>query len=293
MQGPPAPRGELRNDPADDPAYLAARLEAVTAAAALAFPDVAALAGPGNAERLARALGERMTLDEITDERAAELALALLCAQNDVSALLALERSYMLPARNGLAPMKLDAALLDDVMQETRRRLLVAEEGPARIMQYAGTGKLRGLIQVVASRVALDELRRVGRAGESPEPDRAEELADAQADPALLYLRAHAGEAFRQAFRAAVTSLSPHERNLLHLHHMKGVTLDKLGTMYRVHRATIVRQLADVRRKLVVETERALRSTLGSGSPALASMLGLLGSQLDASVQVLLGDSSP
>jgi RNA polymerase sigma-70 factor (ECF subfamily) len=283
-------------EPEGDRELLDARVESAVDAARLAWPSVKAVAAPAFRARLAEALGERMASAELRDDRAAEVALALACCDGDPEALAALERSYLGPVRLGLSPMKLDPALADDVLQETRRKLLVGDNGPPRILEYAGQGRLRGLLQVVASRIAIDALRKQGRlapldrGGSLAASEVGEDVQGGSPDPALDYLRAAAGASFRAAFRRATESLTPRERNLLHMHHLRGVTLERLAIMYQVHRATIVRQLADIRRKLVTETERALKGSGAGDGTVLTSLLGLLGSQLDASMRGLLGE---
>lgn len=215
-----------------------------------------------------------------------EVTLAQACARGDKQALATFERLYLAEVPAGLAHMKLDRAMIDDVIQEVRAKLLVAEEGAApRILEYAGQGKLRGLCQVMAARAALTRLR--GNKRTTTDDDVAA-LAATDDDPELAFLKAHYRDAFKTAFTDAAGELDARDRNLLRLHHLGGVTLDQLAAMYGVHRATSVRWLADVRKRLLAGTRTRLRSNLSVSADELDSIMELIGSRLDASVRRLL-----
>ncbi|HVK72228.1 MAG TPA: sigma-70 family RNA polymerase sigma factor [Kofleriaceae bacterium] len=258
-------------------------LAAACDAAARAWPDVAV----DRAELMA-ALTARAATTAITDDAAIELALALACARGEPAALAAFDRAYLAAVPAGLAHMKLDPALVADLVQDVRTKLLVAAPGARpRILDYAGHGTLRGLTQVMAARAALDHLR--ARHRHQPDDDIAA-LAAAGDDPELAFLKATYRDAFKAAFTAAAADLDARDRNLLRLHHLDGVTLEQLAAMYAVHRATAVRWLADVRKRLLAGTRAHLRTSLSVSADELDSIMALIGSRLDASVRRLLGD---
>jgi hypothetical protein len=145
------------NDSNDDGAFIDARVHSFAQAAAFAWPEVPSLAEPASMVALAQVLGARMSLADVTDERAAELAIALACARFDAAALSAFDRAYLAPIRPRLLRMRLSSSAIDDVLQETRRKLWVTADGPPPVLQYAGTGRLRGLVYVMASRLAIDD----------------------------------------------------------------------------------------------------------------------------------------
>ena len=255
--------------------------------------DVAAAAWPTlsiDRPALARLIAERVGPDRLAVAEAAviELALARACAAGDATAIAALERDYLAGIPAGLGHMKLPAAVIDDVVQLTRTRLLVAEPGATpRILDYAGQGRLRGLVQVVAARAALDHTRGKARFASD---DGLADLAAIADDPELQYLKAHYRDAWKVAFTAAAGDLDARDRNLLRLHHLAGVTLEQLAAIYGVHRATAVRWLGDVRRRLLTGTRTRLGATLAVSSEELDSILALIGSRLEASVGRLLAD---
>lgn len=264
-----------------DTAALDAALADACAVAERTWPAVAV-----DRAELVAALAARLAPGAVTADAAAELALALACARADRAALDAFDRAYLAEVPAGLAHMKLDRAVVDDLLQEVRAKLLVVEPGGrARILDYAGHGKLRGLCQVMAARAAVSRLRAGKRT--APDDDVAA-LAAAGDDPELAFLKAHYRDAFKAAFAAAAAELDARDRNLLRLHHLGGVTLDQLAAMYGVHRATAVRWLADVRKRLLAGTRGALRTRLAVSADELDSIMELIGSRLDASVRRLL-----
>lgn len=225
------------------------------------------------------------SIDALSAERADEVALALACAAGSGPALRQLEREYFPVVERALRRMKLDEAIADEVAQEVRRKLLVGEDGPPKIVGYAGRGSLRGLLKVTATRTALTLLRKEGRVapGDEPVVD-----AEGEADPELGFLKERYRGVFRSAFEEAVQNLSPRERNLLRLHFLRKVTLDALATMYGVHRATIVRHLAKIRDDLDRATRKGLQEQLGAEKREVESVMDLIQSRLDASVERML-----
>lgn len=219
------------------------------------------------------------------DEALAELVLAKALAEGSAEAAAVFESRYLAPLAPRLARMRLSDAELDEVKQRTREKLLVARDGArARIEEYAGEGRLAGLVQVTATREALSLFREKRR--ETPLDEAA--LAPAfELDPGIEILKGRAREAFREAFANAVASLEPRQRNLLRLHLLGGVTLEKLAELHGVHRATVVRWLAAAREQVARETERAVGSSLELHGTELASVMNAIRSRMDVSVERL------
>jgi RNA polymerase sigma-70 factor (ECF subfamily) len=267
---------------------MATPFDEVCSAAQRAWPELALDDEAFAAWLAAHALGAAVLAGEpLTDEGIAELGLAFACARRDPAALAAFDARYLRGLPAALAHMRLTPALVDEVVQLVRTKLLATTE---HLERYAGQGRLRGLVQVMAVRTAISQLRR--DTAERPTPD--EDLLatpDGGDDPELAYLKARYRAEFRVAFAEAARTLSSRERNLLRLHLLDGVGLEPLAAMYRVHRATIVRWLAAARDALLAETRKGLRARLHVDAAELDSLMGLIGSRLDASVRRLLASS--
>jgi RNA polymerase sigma-70 factor (ECF subfamily) len=96
-------------------------------------------------------------------------------------------------------------------------------------------------------------------------------------------------EVFSAALERAFGVLEARDRNLLRLHHVDGLTLDRLGALFQVHRATVARWLAQARSRIFEEVESEVKRTLKLSPSEFQSMLGLVRSYLDASLSGLIG----
>ena len=221
----------------------------------------------------------------LTADGVAETYLAVACAAGDPGAIAIFDREYLDVVTVALAPMKLPTATVEDVRSIVRDRLLLADgDVPARIVDYAGRGRLRGLVQVSATRAAIDRIRHAEREAELPA---GAQLA-AAGDIELSLIKAQYREAFIAGFTAAVATLDRRDRNLLRLHLLGGVTLEQLAQMYGVHRATVVRWLAAARAALFDGTRSHVAKQLGAPADELDQMFELVRSRVELSVERLL-----
>jgi RNA polymerase sigma-70 factor (ECF subfamily) len=221
----------------------------------------------------------------LTADGVAEVYLAVACAAGNAAAIAVFDREYLDVVTVALAPMKLPAATVEDVRSIVRDRLLLPDDDrPPRILEYAGRGRLRGLVQVSATRAAIDRIRHTEREAELPS---GVQLA-AAGDIELSLIKAQYREAFIAGFTAAVSTLDRRDRNLLRLHLLGGVTLEQLAQMYGVHRATVVRWLAAARAALFDGTRAHVSKQLGAPAEELDQMFDLVRSRVELSVERLL-----
>lgn len=222
--------------------------------------------------------------DECTEAGVAELVLAIACARGDNAAVAIFDREYLEVVPQAVAQMKLPQATIDDIRSMVRDKLLLADgERPARILEYAGRGRLRGLVQVSATRTALDRLRLEQREVELPARERA-----APTDVALSLIKAQYRAAFSAGFTEAIAKATRRDRNLLRLHFLGGMTLEQLAQMYDVHRATIVRWLAAARETVFAATRKHVETELRAPAEELDEMFELVRSRVELSVERLL-----
>ncbi|MEW5741321.1 MAG: hypothetical protein AB1938_20530 [Myxococcota bacterium] len=230
------------------------------------------------ARGLARFLVERVqprSADALASLRLGDLFLAWACLEGQRAALTEFEAEVMPQVERAARRAQGGAGVAAEIANATRARLLVAD-GDRRpgLTQYTGTGPLASFAMVVAMRLAVD-LHRQG----PPEQTLEGVLLEACdprwcADDALT--RAAIAPVVQRALVSATAALSPRERTLLKLHVVQGVSAQALGRMYRVHRATTTRWLADARKKVLAEMTAGLRRELAVGDETLGEMMGVL-----------------
>jgi RNA polymerase sigma-70 factor, ECF subfamily len=210
------------------------------------------------------------------------------CADGDSRAMVAVEARYFPPIDAALARMKLASGAVDDVKQGLRRLLFVGDEvSPPRITEYTGRGELRGWLRVTAVRAALKLLKKDKR--ETLVDEIADDLmrhaASAQGDPELLYVKEVYRAQFRTAFQAALESLSDREKNLLRQHVVDDLSIDELGALYQVHRATAARWLTSAREALLTRTRAEFMQHAHISRDECDSILRMVQSQLDVTIR--------
>jgi len=248
--------------------------------------DVASLAiariaeAPSGIERLA-------TLDW------RELLLAAGCQHGDPEALQRLEDEYIARARPALRDLALDGATIDEVLQTVRTLLLAPrDDAPPRICGYAGQGGLKNLVRVIAVREGLAQLRK--RRRESPsDDDRLFERHGAALDPELVGIERQHHAALKEAFEAAVSELTSRQRNLLRLQTLDGLPVEQIAQLYQVHRVTASRWLRDARAAVAKGTRRHLRQALQLDTKGMASLIRVVQSQIDMSLERVLATRGP
>ena len=225
-------------------------------------------------------------------EHAADVALACALAAGDAAALEVFEREIVTDIRGALARIADSADRVEDMLQQTREKLLVSpavrsESGPLhlgpgrpRIVEYRGRGTLAAWVQIVAIRELLSAQRRARR-------DRALDddplLLAVEADPALAVVKHRYRPALADAFRASLQALSPRDRALLRMSFVDAVSSEHLAAMYSVHRVTVFRWLCDARANLLDGIREALVANAHVAEGEVDSLIRALASSFDVS----------
>jgi RNA polymerase sigma-70 factor (ECF subfamily) len=211
----------------------------------------------------------------------AELGLACACARGDEAALRIFETEYVARLEPTLKRLG-DGDFIDEARQLLRQRMLVGPE--PRIATYAATGPLLGWLRIAALRVGLNLKRSAVRPGDALLVEEIVRELPVEASDLPRYV-----EVFSGAVERAFATLEARDRNLLRLHHVDGLTLDRLGALFQVHRATVARWLAGARARIFEEVEAEVKRTLKLSPSEFQSILGLVRSYLDASLNGLMG----
>lgn len=263
-------------------------LEALTRRGQASWPTVA-VGEAAWADHLARHLTPGNIVDQLTAMRAEGVHLSLGCLAGNPHALAEFEGRLRKIARSALAATRLESVQIDEVLQDVRERLLVANDGAElpKLATYSGHGPLEGWLRVVLARAAVSSLRR--RRPDARHDD-AQALIEhaASDDPQLEALRHRCAPTLAHAIEDAIGALPDRDRVLLRLHMVDGLTIDDLAAVYGAHRATTARRLARVRNQIFRGARERAMKHLGVGESEFASLMGLMLSQLEVTISRLL-----
>jgi RNA polymerase sigma-70 factor, ECF subfamily len=266
-----------------DVSMLARALDEVIAAARAAWPDVHV-----DAVAWIRALAP-LAPTPVEPERplgpiiASDHYLAFACGQGDAAAVAACDALLKREAAFAADGTRMHASVRDEATQIVRETMFVSRSGrPPAIADYAGRGALRSWLRVSVSR----ELVRLAKAQQRAVPLEEHLVGDAGFgdDPVLEELKAKYRAELAVAFRTALTKLPARDRTLLRYQLVDGLSIDEIGTIYKVHRATAARWLVQIRDELVEQTRALMADALGVDTAEAASIVRLVQSQLDVSV---------
>jgi len=233
--------------------------------------------------------GERSLYD--LQPLAADLYLCCACVQKQPLAQRTLEREATEVVRGAVSKVHRDSEFIRDTLQDFWRRVLVGPD--AKIHAYRAQGPLHAWLRIAAMRLAIDRLR-----SQQAVRTREAELGDSMAEQAfgpessLTLARFH--EPFRVALRECIAALSPRDRNLLRMHVQGHCSIDQIGRVYGVHRATAARWLEQVKKQILLQVQ----ARVVSAGPKLTdsefrSIAKLVGAELELGLSAETTKLSP
>lgn len=212
--------------------------------------------------------------------RAGDLYLAAACAEGLPAALALFDRTCLAPLAGTLARLAVAGIDADDLAQLVRTRLLTADpRGHRRIGDYAGLGSLRRWVRTTAVRLALNAGRGPSEAVVEDQ-ELVDHLPDGR-DGELSFLKARYRPAFSAALRESLDALTATDQNLLRQRYVDGLSLEELGALHGVHRATALRRLERARQALLTDLRARLHARLKVESRELESLLRLVASRIE------------
>jgi RNA polymerase sigma-70 factor (ECF subfamily) len=227
--------------------------------------------------------------------RASDLFLACACARGVGAALEKFEQLYGAEIARTAQRFERPGLPTDDLIQALRAKLFTVPGGGGpearpRIAMYTGQGFLQNWVRVTTTRTFIDACRCHTEAPEVPiRNELVAVLPEPKGDPELQLLKREHVTHFKASFAEAVAALDSADRLLLRQHLVERLTIDQLGALYHLHRASAARRIAKARDALLVATRIALARRLGLPPERLASVLELVASRLEASIERLLG----
>jgi RNA polymerase sigma-70 factor, ECF subfamily len=216
------------------------KVERIIAAGRTAYPDVAIDLG------LLRSRIQEVGIDAAA-AHAGDLVLASACVAGNVRAMAHFEDRYIARIPSMICGLRPPRHVVGEIQQRVRERLLCTTgQRCAKLSEYAARGSLLGFVRIVAMREALMERRRVKRerqANEEPNPMVHENVA-------LAIFHSRHDAVVQQALEGAVAALDARERDALRLSYFEQLSIDQIGEVYRVHRATAARWVTRARSRV-------------------------------------------
>jgi RNA polymerase sigma-70 factor (ECF subfamily) len=271
--------------PADARPRIEAKITDALARGAERWPDLVV-----SPQAFARAVAKSVAdapdpLAALDELHVTDLYLAQACADAAPGALAAFE-TLCRPAIDGsLKGMGLAEHVIADVTQEVRSKLFV---GDAKINSYSGRASLKSWVRTVAIRTAVSMLR---KGDGNPLDDKIlEALPSPAAGPDLEHFRATYQVEFKDAFAAALASLTPQQRNLLRHRYVDGLAIEAIATLYGVHKTTAFRWLESAQTVLAKRTQNGFQQRTRATPSEMRRIVGLLQSNVELSLRRLLAD---
>lgn len=231
-------------------------------------------------------LAERLALGE----GFAEEYLIRAALERRPGAVEALDRRYIHPLRSAITQICRDAELTDEVLQALREKLLLPPH--PRLASYDNRGRLATWLAVVASRSALDAVRKHGQRARR-EAELSEELVAMATGPEVQLARQELNTLLHAALRSALLKLPPRERHALRMHLMAGWNISQIGRTFGAHRATAARWLVTARERLEREIRLELSARGGVAEDEVESLIGGMRSRFDLRMSQLFQTADP
>lgn len=219
-------------------------------------------------EREAASDGLEATSDTAVAAHADSLYLCCACAQGDEAACEIFQQSHLVVVRQAVARIESSPHFVDEVTAQLFDRLLVGPD--PRLKQYRGRGALAAWLKVAATRAALDAKRGRHHIESEPLPSLAPVVS--MSPESLIFCREHA-QHIVDALTRAIAGFDSKQRYLLRLHYLDGLSIDEIGDLYEVHRATAARWLQQARADADSSVRRELRERHGLDETEVARLI--------------------
>ncbi len=220
--------------------------------------------------------------DSALTAHGSDLALAFACLAGTPVAIDEIDLELRQQGAVARRRFDLDDHGLSEVLQIIRTRLLTGPQ--PRIGKYAGSGPMGAWLRMIVIREAFDHLRRNAKDEDLP----LEQAASEALSPDEAVDRIRHVPRLREALESALAALSAEDRTLLKLHFLDGVTLDRLAALMRVHRATIARRIATLRRQILTDVASRLGVRFGTRPSEMRSLWRTFGAQVQITLSRIL-----
>ncbi len=212
------------------------------------------------------------------------LLLCAACLNGVPAAASIFESVFLAPLSRVLSRVDGNADLAPDALQRIRAQFFAPGPGQtSAFLSYSGRGALAVWLKVLAVRAA-QKLRRGAAVNAESSDEGLAVLPSPDADPELRFLKQQHRRHFKACFAEALAGLDQRERTVLRMSLVEGLSIDDIGKVYDVHRATAARWLTSAREHLVTSTRTRLAASLGVSEAELDEMMGAVQSNLSISL---------
>lgn len=230
--------------------------------------------------------------DELASLSGEGLLLCAACLDDDPKAANVFETVFLAPLARVLGKLDDGRELSADTLQQLRAQFFAPSAGQtSAFLMYSGRGALAVWLKVLAVRAA-QKLRRGAAKQAETSDDGLGAIPAPDADPELRFLKLQHRTHFKAVFAEALAALEPRERSVLRMSLVEGLSIDDIGKVYDVHRATAARWLGAAREQLVSTTRRRLAERLRVTESELDEMMGAVQSNLSLSLSVGLASKA-
>lgn len=224
-----------------------------------------------------------LSLDALAKLSGEGLTLAAACLDQQPAAVSIFESVYLAPLSRVLARLEGGAEIADDVLQRLRAQFFAPASGRSSFFAYSGAGALAVWLKVVAVREA-QKLRRGAVQTNTVSDESLSVMPTPEADPELRFMKLQHRAHFKVCFQEALAQLGKREKSVLRMSLVEGLSIDDIGKVYDVHRATAARWLTSAREQLVRDCRVKLAGRLGVSEPELDELMGNVQSNLSISL---------
>ena len=239
----------------------------------------------------ARRLGADATQHTLERACGTDVYLAIACSDGDNAAIELFDRTYVSSVDAVAAKLRATPDQASEVKAQLRRVLLVDEpERPAGLREFAGRGNLHAYVRVIATRDLIRAINRGRKETQLDDDDLLERLGT-QHDPEISMLLAEYHGVVTEAMRTVLASLDDRSRALLRYQLVDGWSVEQVARVYAVHKATAARWLVAVRQSLGEGIRSELAVRLQVDPDEVASIIRLVQSRVDVSLERMLGDA--
>jgi RNA polymerase sigma-70 factor (ECF subfamily) len=263
---------------------LESTLEAMVAESRAMWPDVRVQ------DQIFIAYVADRLLDEHGDKalskiQATDLYVACACCLGDEVAFSQVNDKYLGDIAHGVKKIDSSQGFVDEVLQRLRAKVFTSEgDALPKVVNFSGRGSFRAWLRVAAMRIAMDMTKKAKR-----EVELSDTYSPGDGNRIdVEYLKQQYAQPFKEALSEALTHLSGTERTLLRMAVIDGLNTTELSRVYKIHRSTAARRLAKVQDRLAILTRERLCLKVELPVSELESIIGLVRSRVDLSVERFL-----